>query len=221
MIFRYFDTRQTQAFDWQPFFSLEEDPLSVSEGGRKAMAQYRRVLDLPLAFRVKFVRPREAVHADTRRPQRFAMWVRTRGGAAAPGPAAPALNAAAAHDADDSTRAADLLRLQLCTAAFVSDVTPVGTPLFANAAAGFQLGMAASLDHTMWIHRPAALRLDTDWMLYETESPVAGGSVIWDSGDREHQCSIWSSQVLKKSVVHVFSLYFISLSHLNIQWPCN
>lgn len=63
--------------------------------------------------------------------------------------------------------------LHHCVAAFISDVAPVGTPIAANAAAGFRLGMAASLDHSMWIHRPN-FRIDEDWMLYETESTVAG-----------------------------------------------
>ncbi|CAD5231227.1 unnamed protein product [Bursaphelenchus okinawaensis] len=65
--------------------------------------------------------------------------------------------------------------LHHCVAAFISDVAPVGTPLFANAAAGFRLGMAASLDHSMWIHR-LDFRIDNDWVLYETESPVAAAS---------------------------------------------
>jgi acyl-CoA thioesterase II len=63
--------------------------------------------------------------------------------------------------------------LHHCVAAFISDVAPVGTPLFAHAGAGFKLGMAASLDHTMWIHRPD-FRIDEDWLLYETESTIAG-----------------------------------------------
>lgn len=32
-------------------------------------------------------------------------------------------------------------------------------------------GMAASLDHSVWFHRP--VRLDEDWMLYASESPAA------------------------------------------------
>jgi acyl-CoA thioesterase-2 len=31
--------------------------------------------------------------------------------------------------------------------------------------------MTASLDHTVWIHRP--VRLDSRWLLYASESPVA------------------------------------------------
>ena len=61
-----------------------------------------------------------------------------------------------------------------CVAAFISDVAPVGTPIAAHAASGFQLGMAASLDHTMWFHRPD-FRIDDDWVLYETESTIAAG----------------------------------------------
>lgn len=33
--------------------------------------------------------------------------------------------------------------------------------------------MAASLDHSMWIHR-YDFRIDNDWVLYETESTVGG-----------------------------------------------
>jgi acyl-CoA thioesterase II len=37
------------------------------------------------------------------------------------------------------------------------------------------LGMAASLDHSMWIHRHD-FRIDNDWVLYETESTVGAAS---------------------------------------------
>lgn len=85
-------------------------------------------------------------------------------------------------------------RLNHCVAAFISDAFMIGTALLPHVAAGFkvpscssalasiasrsllmpgsvEVGMVFSLDHSIWIHRHK-FRID-DWMLYETESPIA------------------------------------------------
>ncbi|KAI6204627.1 Rom-5 [Aphelenchoides besseyi] len=133
------------------FKRLIDNPDSVSEGGKKAAEAYRQILHLPEVFDVRIITPREFVHMPTNRPMKFALWVRCN---------------AKMGDAN--------FRVHHCIAAFISDCAPVGTPICANAAAGFQLGMAASLDHSMWIHRQS-FRMDEDWLLYETESTVGAG----------------------------------------------
>ncbi|KAH7699696.1 Protein F25E2.3, partial [Aphelenchoides avenae] len=130
------------------FERLLNKPETVSEAGKRAADAYRRVLDLPHVFGVKIITPKEFIAMPTDRPMKFAIWVRSK------------------------TPVGEDEHLHHCVAAFISDVAPVGTPIAANAAAGFRLGMAASLDHSMWIHRPN-FRIDEDWMLYETESTVA------------------------------------------------
>jgi acyl-CoA thioesterase-2 len=83
-----------------------------------------------------------------RLPARRRVWLRPRGTL----PDDPLLHAAVLAYASDRT----LLR----TAA-----RPHGEP--------WRLRVAASLDHAMWLHRPA--RFD-DWLLYVVESPVAHGA---------------------------------------------
>ncbi|KAG9353325.1 hypothetical protein JZ751_017902 [Albula glossodonta] len=63
------------------------------------------------------------------------------------------------------------MKLHCCIAAYVSDYSFLGTALlpYPNHRAQF----TASLDHAMWFH--STFRAD-EWMLYECESPWAGGS---------------------------------------------
>ncbi|XP_040060464.1 acyl-coenzyme A thioesterase 8 [Gasterosteus aculeatus] len=63
------------------------------------------------------------------------------------------------------------MKLHCCVAAYVSDFALLGTALlpYPNHRAHF----SASLDHAMWFH--STFRAD-EWMLYECESPWAGGS---------------------------------------------
>ncbi|XP_029908501.1 acyl-coenzyme A thioesterase 8 [Myripristis murdjan] len=63
------------------------------------------------------------------------------------------------------------MKLHCCVAAYVSDYSFLGTALlpYPNHRARF----TASLDHAMWFH--STFRTD-EWMLYECESPWAGGS---------------------------------------------
>ncbi|KAF8381877.1 hypothetical protein PRIPAC_71019, partial [Pristionchus pacificus] len=130
---------------------LMNDPSTVSAEGQRAAVAYQQVLDFPRTFQIRFITPREYINVPLDKPMKFACWVKS------------------------NTPIGDDKHLHHCVAAFISDVTPVGTPIGAHAARGFKLGMAASLDHSMWIHRHD-FRIDTDWLLYETESTVAAGS---------------------------------------------
>jgi acyl-CoA thioesterase-2 len=58
----------------------------------------------------------------------------------------------------------------------LTDLSDMGAVMAARKALGIPWsagGMAASLDHAMWFHRPC--RLD-DWLLYTQDSPSASGA---------------------------------------------
>ncbi|XP_034724418.1 acyl-coenzyme A thioesterase 8 [Etheostoma cragini] len=63
------------------------------------------------------------------------------------------------------------MKLHCCVAAYVSDFAFLGTALLPYP--DYRAQFAASLDHAMWFH--STFRSD-EWMLYECESPWAGGS---------------------------------------------
>ncbi|KAM4612871.1 LOW QUALITY PROTEIN: acyl-coenzyme A thioesterase 8 [Polymixia lowei] len=63
------------------------------------------------------------------------------------------------------------MKLHCCVAAYVSDYSFLGTALLPYPSHRAQF--SASLDHAMWFH--STFRTD-EWMLYECESPWAGGS---------------------------------------------
>jgi len=64
--------------------------------------------------------------------------------------------------------------IQAAVLAYISDMTLLDTSTFPHGRAVFDRDMqVASLDHSMWFHRPA--RFD-DWMLYSQDSPSAQGS---------------------------------------------
>jgi len=64
-------------------------------------------------------------------------------------------------------------QLHQCLMAYASDFTLLDTALIAHGKLLFDTDVQlASLDHAMWLHRPA--RMD-DWMLYVQDSPSAGG----------------------------------------------
>uniref|UniRef100_A0A7E4VF46 Acyl-CoA thioesterase II n=1 Tax=Panagrellus redivivus TaxID=6233 RepID=A0A7E4VF46_PANRE len=132
------------------FKRLLEHPETISPEGKLAVDAYRKVLDLPGIFRTKIVTPKKYLHVPLDKPMKFAIWVRS--------------NTTIGNDD----------HLHHCVAAFISDVAPVGTPIIPHAGQGFRLGMAASLDHSMWLHH-FDFRVDDDWLLYETESTVSAG----------------------------------------------
>ncbi|KAI8376132.1 HotDog domain-containing protein [Radiomyces spectabilis] len=62
----------------------------------------------------------------------------------------------------------DDARLHACIIAYASDSGFIGTAARANGVPQRQIGMMASLDHSMWFHAPA--RADK-WLLYDIRSP--------------------------------------------------
>ncbi len=64
--------------------------------------------------------------------------------------------------------------LQAAVLAYISDMTLLDTALYAHGTSVFDRNLqVASLDHSMWFHRPC--RMD-DWLLYTQDSPSASGA---------------------------------------------
>ncbi|MDO9416602.1 acyl-CoA thioesterase II [Pararhizobium sp.] len=64
--------------------------------------------------------------------------------------------------------------LQAAVLAYLSDMTLLDTSLYAHGTSIFDRNLqVASLDHSMWFHRP--FKLD-DWILYTQDSPSASGA---------------------------------------------
>ena len=64
--------------------------------------------------------------------------------------------------------------------AYVSDHSLMGTALLPHGITFLDRDMqVASLDHTLWFHRP--VRLD-DWLFYDMESPIATGARGFNRG---------------------------------------
>ncbi|XP_069351616.1 acyl-coenzyme A thioesterase 8 isoform X2 [Eulemur rufifrons] len=64
------------------------------------------------------------------------------------------------------------IKMHCCVAAYISDYAFLGTALLPHLWQ-YEAHFMVSLDHSMWFHTP--FRAD-HWMLYECESPWAGGS---------------------------------------------
>jgi acyl-CoA thioesterase-2 len=63
--------------------------------------------------------------------------------------------------------------LNAAVLAYLSDMTLLDTALFAHGLSVFDAGIqAASLDHSMWFHRPVKV---ADWLLYAQDSPSSSG----------------------------------------------
>jgi acyl-CoA thioesterase-2 len=68
----------------------------------------------------------------------------------------------------------DERHIQAAVLAYISDMTLLDTALYAHGTSVFDRDLqVASLDHSMWFHRPC--RMD-DWLLYTQDSPSAHGA---------------------------------------------
>lgn len=71
--------------------------------------------------------------------------------------------------------------LQNCALAFASDISLLATSVFPHPITIFDKSlMPASIDHALWLHRQTDL---SNWHLYETESPWAGGARGFNRGE--------------------------------------
>ncbi|NBN80218.1 acyl-CoA thioesterase II [Microvirga tunisiensis] len=72
-----------------------------------------------------------------------------------------------------TSRLPDDQRIHQCVLAYASDMTLLDTSLFPHGKSVFSPDIQpASLDHSMWFHRP--FRAD-EWLLYSTDSPSSSG----------------------------------------------
>ena len=70
--------------------------------------------------------------------------------------------------------------VQQCLLAYASDLNLLASGLRPHAVTWFQPGvMVASLDHTIWFHRPTQFET---WHLYAMDSPFAGGARAFNRG---------------------------------------
>ncbi|KAK9528538.1 hypothetical protein VZT92_012691 [Zoarces viviparus] len=108
-----------------------------------------KLLANEVPIEMKPVNPSHSFRRAAREPKRL-FWVRARG-----------------HIGEGN------MKLHCCVAAYVSDLAFLGTAMlpYPNSTVKF----SASLDHAMWFH--STFRTD-EWMLYECESPWAGGSRV-------------------------------------------
>ncbi|XP_035242658.1 acyl-coenzyme A thioesterase 8 [Anguilla rostrata] len=90
------------------------------------------------------------------------------------------------------------MKLHCCVAAYVSDYSFLGTALLPYPA--YQAQFSASLDHAMWFH--STFRAD-DWMLYECESPWAGGSRGLVQGRLWRQDGVLAASCAQEGVLRV------------------
>ncbi|XP_028591523.2 acyl-coenzyme A thioesterase 8 [Podarcis muralis] len=113
--------------------------------------RYRQGLNKMLAqevpIEIKPVNPPDFFHRRPQEPKQL-LWVRARG-----------------HIGECD------MKLHCCVAAYISDYAFLQTALFPHQ--HYRVSFMVSLDHSMWFHAP--FRAD-HWMLYECESPWAGGS---------------------------------------------
>ncbi|XP_053103369.1 acyl-coenzyme A thioesterase 8 [Hemicordylus capensis] len=114
------------------------------------LERYRQRLKKMLAqevpIEIKPVNPPDVFHWNPQEPKQL-LWVRARG-----------------HIGESD------MKLHCCVAAYISDYAFLNTALLPHQY--HKVTFMASLDHSMWFHTP--FRAD-HWMLYECESPWAGG----------------------------------------------
>ncbi|MCI4390365.1 hypothetical protein PGIGA_G00121690 [Pangasianodon gigas] len=90
------------------------------------------------------------------------------------------------------------MKLHCCVAAYVSDYSFLGTTMMPYPQ--YRTQFLASLDHTMWFHNK--FRAD-QWMLYECESPWAGGSRGLVQGRLWRQDGVLAASCAQEGVLRV------------------
>uniref|UniRef100_W5K6J2 Acyl-coenzyme A thioesterase 8 n=3 Tax=Astyanax mexicanus TaxID=7994 RepID=W5K6J2_ASTMX len=90
------------------------------------------------------------------------------------------------------------MKLHCCVAAYVSDYSLLPTALLPYPK--YRVQFSASLDHAMWFH--STFRSD-EWMLYECESPWAGGSRGLVHGRLWRQDGVLAASCAQEGVLRV------------------
>ncbi len=95
----------------------------------------------------------------------------------------------------------DDLRLHQCMLAYASDFGLLGTALRPHQLSFAHRHLqAASLDHTMWFHRP--FRMD-DWLLYAMDSPSASGARGFNRGNIFTRDGVLVASVAQEGLIRV------------------
>ncbi|XP_037304222.2 acyl-coenzyme A thioesterase 8 [Pungitius pungitius] len=121
--------------------------LSKPDLAEKSKQGLNKLLANEVPIEIKPVNPPHSYRRTASEPKKL-FWVRARG-----------------HIGEGN------MKLHCCVAAYVSDFALLGTALLPYP--NHRVHFLASLDHAMWFH--STFRAD-EWMLYECESPWAGGS---------------------------------------------
>ncbi|MBB6260859.1 acyl-CoA thioesterase-2 [Paenochrobactrum gallinarii] len=91
--------------------------------------------------------------------------------------------------------------LQAAVLAYLSDMTLLDTSLFAHGRSIFDPDLQiASLDHSMWFHRPCKL---DDWLLYTQDSPSASGARGFTRGSFYTRDGILIASVTQEGLIRV------------------
>ncbi|XP_060627784.2 acyl-coenzyme A thioesterase 8 [Anolis sagrei] len=90
------------------------------------------------------------------------------------------------------------MKLHCCVAAYISDYALLATALLPHR--HHQVGFMASLDHSLWFHAP--FRAD-HWMLYECESPWAGGCRALVQGRLWRRDGVLAATCAQEGVIRV------------------
>lgn len=91
------------------------------------------------------------------------------------------------------------MKMHCCVAAYISDYAFLGTALLPHQRQ-HKVHFMVSLDHSMWFHAP--FRAD-HWMLYECESPWAGGSRALVHGRLWRQDGVLAVSCAQEGVIRV------------------
>lgn len=95
----------------------------------------------------------------------------------------------------------DDLQLHQCMLAYASDFGLLGTALRPHQLSFVHRNLqAASLDHTMWFHRP--FRMD-DWLLYAMDSPSASGGRGFNRGNIFTRDGVLVASVAQEGLIRV------------------
>lgn len=91
--------------------------------------------------------------------------------------------------------------VQAAILAYLSDMTLLDTSLFAHGRCIFNPDLqAASLDHSMWFHRPCNL---SDWLLYVQDSPSTSGARGFSRGALYTRDGVLVASVAQEGLIRV------------------
>ncbi|MFC4626521.1 acyl-CoA thioesterase II [Daeguia caeni] len=94
--------------------------------------------------------------------------------------------------------------LQAAILAYLSDMTLLDTSLFPHGRSIFDRDIqVASLDHSMWFHRP--FRMD-DWLLYTQDTPSSSGALGFNRGALYTRDGVLIASVAQEGLIRVHGM---------------